>query len=573
LLAGATLTPCALGQPGNFFVTTQNVAFATRVDGPTTATVGIAVAGNGAIPFQVRTTTNTGGDWLSVQQSSGTTPALINAVGNRQGLEPGAYFGSIEFTPATGSPVTVNAVLNVCVVPKTPLDPCFPGQGIIGPIGGLSVTPGALAFSVVRGTAAAQQLATVLDGGTPLDVTAQTSTTDGSNWLSIDHTSFRTPFQLQISAAGQNMAVGTYTGQVSLTAAGQPPTTISVQMRVVDPAAPVSAIDPAFVPAPSPDTIFTITGSGFRDGAQILLMLSTPQNPNSPVILPNAPIVVDSTTMRVLIPGTFLTQAGVLGVQVVNRDSLPSETLKVLVGHPAPAIRNGNGIVSAASLSGDHIAPGQLITLFGAAIGPAIAANGTVDQSGALAQNVSGVRVLFDGVPGGILYASDSQINTVVPNSIAGKTSTQVAVEYNGVRSTSVTMQVAPAAPGLFSLSGNGQGQVLAIRAGAVANGATQAIQRGEVVTLYATGTGLLDHSAGDGMLASGIERPQLPVSVQVGGQNADVLYAGTSPGLLEAVLQINIRLPQTTPQGTDVPAVLIVGNAQSPTGVTMSVK
>ena len=570
LLAGTALTPGAFAQSNNFQVIPDNVLIATQVDGALTGTVGVAVAGNGSIPFHVQASTRTGGSWLSVQQSSGTTPALINLVGSRQGLEIGAYYGSVEFTPATGTPVVIQAILNVCQVPKKPLDPCLPGQVVTGPTDGLSVLPGSLAFSVIRGSGAARNIATVLAGATPLDVTAQVSTKDGGNWLSIDRTSFQTPYQMQVTAGAQDMSAGTYTGQISLTAAGQPPALVQVQMRVLNPAAPVSAIDPQFVPAPSPDTIFTITGSGFLDGAQIVLYVSTAQS-TSVVMLPNAPTVVDSKTMRVLIPGTFLAQAGILGVQVVNRDSAPSDQLKVTVGRPAPTLRSGNGIVNAASLSGDHIAPGQLITLFGTALGPTTATSGTVDEGGALSQQVSGVRVLFDGAPGGVLYVSDSQINAVVPNSIAGKASTDVVVEYNGARTPAVTMKVAAAAPGLFSMAGDGQGQVLVIRNGSVA--VNQSVARGEVVTLYATGAGLLDISAGDARLAQGIARPQLPVSVKAGGQDVDVLYAGVSPGSLEAVLQINIRLTDAVPSGSAVPVELVVGDFHSQTGLTMSVK
>jgi uncharacterized protein (TIGR03437 family) len=134
-------------------------------------------------------------------------------------------------------------------------------------------------------------------------------------------------------------------------------------------------------------------------------------------------------------------------------------------------------------------------------------------------------------------------------------------------------MPVAQTAPGIVSVSGNGRGQALVLRNGIPAPGAAQPVERGDIVTLYATGTGLLDNSVGDGMVVRGISHPLLPVSARIGGQHTGVLYAGTSPGLLEAVLQINVRVPQTAPQGADVPMELIAGNGHSQIGLTMFVK
>jgi len=574
-LAAAAIAPVAFAQSNTIQAIPQNVIFTTQVDGPPTGSGSIAVAGNGAIAFQVRTSTTTGGNWLTAKQTTGTTPSIVELTANRQGLDPGAYYGTIQVTPAGGQSVTVAATLNVCVVPKNPLvDPCFPGQGpITSPTGTLSALPTNMVLNVVRTQAPAQQLLTILAGATPVNGTVQTTTKDGGTWLTVDHNTFQTPTQLQVIAAGQNMARGTYSGQVTLTAPGSSPIVVSVSMHVLDPAPPVYSIDPSSVPAPSPDTIFTIKGANFREGAQIILMITTPIQGTTSLILPTTPQLVDSNTLRVLIPGSFLTDPTVLGLQVALPDALVSDTLKVTVGHPAPAIRSSNGIVSAASATGGPIAPGQMISIFGSAMGPQSGVSGTVDGLGALAQTVSGVRVLFDGVPAGVQYASDGQVNAVAPNSISGRTSTNVSVEYNGMRSAVVAMNVAAASPGLFSLSGDGKGQVLLIHDGGVATGVLQAVAPGEVVTMYATGTGLLDNSAGDAHLAPGIERPMLPLTVKVGGQNADILYAGTSPGLLEAVLQINIRIPDTAPLGSDIPVELITGDFHSQPGLTMVVK
>jgi hypothetical protein len=81
---------------------------------------------------------------------------------------------------------------------------------------------------------------------------------------------------------------------------------------------------------------------------------------------------------------------------------------------PAPFIAS---IANGASQIAEPIAPGETITIHGAGVGGPSAAE---------------VQVLFDNTPGLILYSSSTQINVVVPNEVAGKTSTNASVILNG---------------------------------------------------------------------------------------------------------------------------------------------
>jgi hypothetical protein len=71
-----------------------------------------------------------------------------------------------------------------------------------------------------------------------------------------------------------------------------------------------------------------------------------------------------------------------------------------------------------------------------------------------------------------------------------------------------------------------------------------------------------------DGVLPS----PDLPVSVQVGGRPAYVLYAGAAPGTIEGVFQINVRIPTLAPTGPNIMVVLQVGDAVSQTGAWIAI-
>jgi uncharacterized protein (TIGR03437 family) len=66
---------------------------------------------------------------------------------------------------------------------------------------------------------------------------------------------------------------------------------------------------------------------------------------------------------------------------------------------------------------------------------------------------------------------------------------------------------------------------------------------------------------------------PVLPVTVLIGDQQAEVIYAGAAPGIVSGVLQINIRIPATAEATFANQITLKVGGYASPTAVTMSVQ
>ena len=88
--------------------------------------------------------------------------------------------------------------------------------------------------------------------------------------------------------------------------------------------------------------------------------------------------------------------------------------------------------VSAASLLPGPVAPGEIIVIFGAGLGPESGVAGALDSSGVLANLLSGAEVRFDGVPAPLFYAQFGQINVQVPYTVAGNTTTHVQALYQG---------------------------------------------------------------------------------------------------------------------------------------------
>jgi len=64
--------------------------------------------------------------------------------------------------------------------------------------------------------------------------------------------------------------------------------------------------------------------------------------------------------------------------------------------------------------------------------------------------------------------------------------------------------------------------------------------------------------------------KPVLPVTAKVGGQPAQILYAGAAPNFVAGVLQVDIQIPAGV-SGT-VPLELFVGTASTPAGLTVTV-
>jgi uncharacterized protein (TIGR03437 family) len=61
-------------------------------------------------------------------------------------------------------------------------------------------------------------------------------------------------------------------------------------------------------------------------------------------------------------------------------------------------------------------------------------------------------------------------------------------------------------------------------------------------------------------------------VKVTIGGQTANVNFAGGAPGAVAGVIQVNAQIPSGITVGAAVPVVVQVGTSNSQPGVTISV-
>jgi len=233
-------------------------------------------------------------------------------------------------------------------------------------------------------------------------------------------------------------------------------------------------------------------------------------------------------------------------------------------------------IVNAASFQQGAVSPGEIVTIFGSALGPSSLVGSHVNAGGALDPMIGATRVLFDGFPAAMIYTSSQQVSAIVPYELYGRTSTttQVQVEYQSVPSTPVTLNVVPSAPAIFTFSSSGQGPAAALNQDGSYNLQNNGAEPGSIIVLYATGEGQTSPAGVDGLLANSVyPAPLLAVGISFGGENAQVVYAGAAPTLAAGLMQVNAVLPADLPRGSAIPVVLTVGTAQSQQGVTIFTK
>jgi uncharacterized protein (TIGR03437 family) len=236
-----------------------------------------------------------------------------------------------------------------------------------------------------------------------------------------------------------------------------------------------------------------------------------------------------------------------------------------------PPVLSSNAIVNAASYQGGAVAPGELVTIFQANLGPGTLVGAQLTSSGLVSSNLSGTQISFDGTAAPLIYALAGQVSAIVPYEVSGKQQTVVQYSYNSVVSNNVTLQVAPSAPAIFTQNASGSGPGLVLNGGTSLNTAANPAAGGSVIALLATGGGTTTSLSTDGALAPGIGNQTLPVSATIGGVPATVDYAGPAPGEVNGVMQVNLTVPSGMTGAQ--PLVITVGGVASQGGVTVFVK
>jgi minor extracellular serine protease Vpr len=233
-----------------------------------------------------------------------------------------------------------------------------------------------------------------------------------------------------------------------------------------------------------------------------------------------------------------------------------------------PAITSA-GVVNDANFKGP-IAPGSYIAVFGSnLVDPVFLSNPngdvvTPNPDGSLPISLDFVTVSFDvpaagiSVPGYMFFVSPGQANVFVPRELQGQSSVQVKVTIDQtVPGNVVTVPVATYTPAFLVSSGIVVAQDQKFQVITPSNPA----RRGQAIVLYANGLGPVTNAP-----ASGDPAPLNPLSatttmpvVMVGGQPAQVLFSGLTPGFA-GLNQVNIIVPANSGTGSQSISLTIGG-------------
>ena len=229
--------------------------------------------------------------------------------------------------------------------------------------------------------------------------------------------------------------------------------------------------------------------------------------------------------------------------------------------------------LNGASFIAGHVAPCQLVSFFGTDLGPPAPASAQLAPDGkSILKTLSDTRVLFDGEAAPLLFVSSTQINVVVPASVAQRRLTEVQIEYKEQLSDPVILPIGTARPGIFTAPLSTQAIVQHYPDNSL-NSSTNPAQRGNVIIVFGTSGGATAPACQDASAIPLEARPlQLAVSATVGGIPTPVIYGGSTPGF-PGLMQFNLQIPAEAPVGDAVPLGITVGDTTSQPGVTIAIR
>ena len=501
-----------------------------------------------------------GTQWVTLTPSSGNLPGTISVLVNPSALPLGVNTVDIQFS-ATGF-ATITIPVTVTVEQPQPT---------------LVLSASSLNFVTPPAIPAAQTLTLTTTGG-PVTFSAAVAS---APWLTVAPANGVVlpglPITLTVSVnnTGINPGATAYSGKITILASNVPASnatqTVMVSMLVNALAPTVTNLYPSAALIGSGPLTVTVTGTGFYKGGTTATAGATPLA---------TPMYVNPTTMLIVLPSSMLAAAGPINISAVNPAPGGVSAPSVFTVSATPVVQ---ALVNAASYASGPVSPGEFVTLFGTAIGPAAPAGMSV-VAGYATTSLGGVSVTIDGQAAAMIYVSANQLTVLVPYTVTIGAGKVVSVTNGGVvEAYAPGVTTTATAPGLFLDSGV-VGQCAALRVSAATgaysvNSSTNAALVGDTIVFYLTGEGIYDTAvaATTGYIVPVTLNPLVQLNplptVTIGGVAAAVSYAGVVPGGLLGLLQINAMVPAGSTTGAAVPVSITIGAGTTQAGATISVK
>lgn len=598
-----------------------------------TASLPAAIA---SLPMTATVASNPTG-WLTVTPDSGHSPLAMTVTVNPTSLTPGSYTATITINtvPTTSNPAVVSVTLSISNPPST-LVVTSPSANYNPPASGAS-SP-SLTFTYTTGDPAPAPASSELDVSSngdiiPFNVTAGGSsgktTSSGSGvWVRVNGSGQLASLATSgVAISGSSVPIyvsidmatlvtlnpGSYAGLITVAATNTANGSATVAVNLIVSAGPptLDAALPIFpasiIAGPTVDPVITIYGDNFFSTSVVTIQSGA----NPPITVPST--LLSRKVLQATIKAAYLAVQGAWTLAVTNPAppnnpaQAPATTTLTVTSPTQPAITS---VVNAASYlpagiqtgsskdpvpkNSAAVSPREIISIFGQNLGPTTVT--TVAPVGGVYPNLSGgIQVIFTygnpavTIAAPLIVTSSNQINCIVPVELASVIGTAgpnatVTVMNGATPTADFPITVIAEDPGVFTFGGLGQGQGAVLNFDSstgsyVINSGKSAAIRGSTISVYVTGMGdLSDPTIANGQVAAtAVKLADNTARVDIDGQPAVVSYAGTAPGAVAGLVQINAIVPPTVRTGAAIAMTVSIGSAttsrRSQPGVTIGVK
>ncbi|OFV95489.1 MAG: hypothetical protein A3H28_15785 [Acidobacteria bacterium RIFCSPLOWO2_02_FULL_61_28] len=514
-----------------------------------------------AVPTWLTIAPLTGTAGSDPAQASSVTFTVNNAVA--QSLSSGVYQALIPVsaTGAGNSPQFLTATMHR-VPASTPASPV--------------TYPNGLLFVAVQGgpSPSPQDLTISNGGGGILTVSSVASTTTGGGWLTINPTGGTTasgPITVRASVNTAGLTAGMFRGTIRSTFSSGGAQEADV-LLVVAPTGTVLSRLRASTP---------VAATGCTPQDMALVATTVGNGVSVPTSFPRVVVasLVDSCGDAVkdatvfgnaegnAIPMQSLRNGNYHGTWVPQREG--STPLSITGIHPNyPTVSRTISVSTAAAVEGIQLPvlttdgvvegagftprrplpPGGIISLFGTRFTQQEAFASRIP----LERELAGVRVRIGTQDMPLYYVSPNQINAQVPVDLPPGASASIAITTSGRVTAPQSYFVAPAQPGIFI--GSTGAAVLDGQSRLVT--AANPARIGDVLQIYAGGLGATNPPVESGAAGPPSSTVTSPVTVEIGGIVAPVVYQGLAPGFV-GLYQVNVIVPSEVLPGDAVTLVI----------------
>ncbi len=559
-------------------------------------TVEVLNAGSGTLNFSAAASTVSGGNWLNVAPAFGSSSAAsagsVTVSVDANGLQPGPYYGQVQFsaTGAPDSPQVASVVLNVVSPENSP---------------GALVQPSGLIFvgSIAGANPAPQKVSINNPSPDQLSYLVTPFSNGNKSWLTATPTSgsvrANQPASISVQPVIAGLAAGVYLGDLTVTTVpsgdsgyGNPQMLHIEALLVVLP----EGVSPANRAGPRPQAttctptqllpVFTLLGTGFSStvGWPTEIEVTVVDDCGNPMTSGSVTVTFstgDPALALTSIGGGSWTgtwnAANVSPTVTISAKALelqPSLTGSASIGgalksnNAVPSVST-NGIVSAANfVPNQPLAPGSFGAVFGSNL-----SNGLVGSTQLpLDTTLGNTSVFLAGKLLPLLFASGGQINLVVPYEVPVNSTQQLVVQRGSAISIPQPVVIAAAVPAIFTQNERGTGDAIV----EVFRSGTQlpdnsVVTGGDVIVLFCSGLGAVNPP-----VPAGSQAPLSPhsntvndVTVSIGGVSLKPAFAGLTPTYAQ-LYQVNVTVPSGLPSGDTTVTISVAGQQSAPVTIKM---